>query len=472
MKKLINLTLVITTAFFTACSPQQNETPKTYLSGKYSPANDSVKIYLSLASKEIDYDYPIYLDSTLTNDSGEFMMELAITEPLEVAIKNDYEYQLIYLEPGDSIYYESDNNYRTIITEATGKGADKLLLLSRVDTLFSFLNMREYDSAEMDLQFRQRDQVYEQLLSAAKTTYSPAFNDYLEATYLQSKHYYVTSFHRYMQMYDMKLPLDTAAQEQLNEKLIAFSKKEVDHANFNRSIYTHLLRQIYHDSLDWSQRISTYQQAAYGLELSDSLTNQLLAQGYLMFLKRGQIKEVEPYINEYKNKLPNTLYTQTLTTEFEEWKALSVGEFAPQFNALYADSTNFKLSDLNGKVVYIDIWATWCKPCLEEMPYAEDIHKEFENEEDIAFLNVSVDNSWINWSNYLDKHSEPDVIDVLTPGNFNSDIATAYKVQGIPRYMIIDREGKIFSIDAQRPSSGDKLIDQLNEALGMPVQKM
>ena len=472
MKRLINLLLTILIGLFYACSPDQKETPKTYLSGKYFPANDSVTIYLRLSSDEIDYGYPIYLDSTMTNDSGEFSMNLAISKPMEISLSSAYESRIIFIEPGDSIYLESDNDYRSPLIGASGKGSEKLLLLDRIDTLLGLLQMREYDSVNVHDQYLKRIQEYKEIVKTAKSSYTPAFNQYLETSLLQDHEYFVTNFHRYMQMFDVHLPFDTALSDRLKAEMLNLSKTEIGHADFKRSIYNSVLRKAHHDTLSTQEQLKIFHDEVVKLGLSDSTTNQYLARGYLRYLSKGEVAAVEPYLFDYQKSNPDSRYTATLNKEYNAWKTIAKGEFAPNFTATYADSTAFQLSDLLGKVVYIDVWATWCKPCLEEVEPADKIRQHFQDQDELVFVNVSVDGRRKTWEDHLLEHPEEGVINVNDPGNFKSQIAKSYKIDGIPRYIIIDKEGKIFSIDAQRPSSGDKLIDQLNDALALKVGKL
>lgn len=104
----------------------------------------------------------------------------------------------------------------------------------------------------------------------------------------------------------------------------------------------------------------------------------------------------------------------------------------------------------NGSLIYVDFWASWCGPCLAEMPNSKKIQKEFENKK-IVFIYISIDtdkNKWlksykkqnINNNNYL----------ALNYPNANFYSETELKT--IPRYMIFDTKGKIIDENAPRPS--------------------
>jgi thiol-disulfide isomerase/thioredoxin len=68
--------------------------------------------------------------------------------------------------------------------------------------------------------------------------------------------------------------------------------------------------------------------------------------------------------------------------------AIPPGNKAPDFADTTPEGKLVSLHDLAGKVVYIDVWATWCGPCRKEIPYAKKLQKEFTGNSKIAFVNI------------------------------------------------------------------------------------
>ena len=108
----------------------------------------------------------------------------------------------------------------------------------------------------------------------------------------------------------------------------------------------------------------------------------------------------------------------------------------------------------------LDIWAMWCAPCLTEKPFFQKLEEEYKDRKDIVFIGVSHDGlaRKENWKAFVAKKGWKN-IELIA--NYNEGIGKYYKIEGIPRLMIFDKEGKIVTVDAPRPSSPEfkKLID-------------
>ncbi|MNQ59839.1 Thiol:disulfide interchange protein TlpA [compost metagenome] len=123
-----------------------------------------------------------------------------------------------------------------------------------------------------------------------------------------------------------------------------------------------------------------------------------------------------------------------------------------------------KLSDLKGKYVYIDLWATWCGPCRAEIPYLQKIEEKYHGK-NIEFVSVSVDTpkDHDKWQKFV-TDKQLGGIQLLSDNEWKSAFVTSYNVTGIPRFILIDPKGNIVSSDAARPSSPE-LQTQLDTLL-------
>ena len=134
------------------------------------------------------------------------------------------------------------------------------------------------------------------------------------------------------------------------------------------------------------------------------------------------------------------------------------------FDYLNFKGGNTKLSDFKGKYVYIDVWATWCGPCIAEIPFLKKVEEKYEGK-NIAFVSISVDvqKDFEKWKKFV-KDKQLGGIQLFADKNWNSDFVKSFGINSIPRFILIDPSGKVVSADAARPSDS-KLSEQLDALL-------
>lgn len=188
---------------------------------------------------------------------------------------------------------------------------------------------------------------------------------------------------------------------------------------------------------------------------SDSSIDTLVSQ--------SAISGLQPMLDSYSKYLKAAI---TLKTD------LPKGSPSPSFaNYENVDGTTTSLDDLKGKYIYVDVWATWCGPCKAEIPALKNLEKEY-HDRNIQFVSMSIDDdrthsgSWDkareDWKAMI-REKELSGIQLFAPEGWKSDFVTAYKIQGIPRFILIDPHGNIVTPDAPRPSSAKlkELFDSL-----------
>lgn len=128
------------------------------------------------------------------------------------------------------------------------------------------------------------------------------------------------------------------------------------------------------------------------------------------------------------------------------------GNVSPSFDYENHKGGKTKLEDLRGKYVYIDVWATWCGPCRQEIPHLQKVEEQFHGK-NIAFVSISVDmpKDYEKWKKMVtDKNLGG--IQLYADKNWESDFTKAYGIDSIPRFILIDPNGKVVDADAARPS--------------------
>lgn len=133
-------------------------------------------------------------------------------------------------------------------------------------------------------------------------------------------------------------------------------------------------------------------------------------------------------------------------------RKFSDGEPALNFTGSTPDGKKVSLSDFKGKVVLVDVWATWCGPCKQQIPALQKLEEEM-NGKDVVFISFSVDEikNTQKWKDFV-LTEKLGGIQLMGDAAFDSSICTDYSINAIPRFMVFSKEGKILTINAPRPS--------------------
>lgn len=123
------------------------------------------------------------------------------------------------------------------------------------------------------------------------------------------------------------------------------------------------------------------------------------------------------------------------------------------------DGNQIKLSDLTTKPTYIDVWATWCGPCIAESPYFAEISAKYP---EINFVALSVDSNEKAWKSYLGNKKHGNITEVIATDEMRKN----WDIDGIPRFLLIDTDFNIISANAPRPSETEKITAILDKLSG------
>lgn len=160
----------------------------------------------------------------------------------------------------------------------------------------------------------------------------------------------------------------------------------------------------------------------------------------------------------FEDLCKNDSFKKEITDEIRKWDYLRPGSPAKDFAGVTIKGDSVHLSDFKGKYVYVDVWATWCKPCLGEIPDLTRIEEEMKDN-NIVFISASVDRDKSEWEKMMNEREMHGV--QIYVGNSRA-LSEFYMIKGIPRFMLFDRDGNILEVSAERPSQGvDKKLLQL-----------
>ncbi|MFA5512105.1 MAG: redoxin domain-containing protein [Candidatus Kapaibacterium sp.] len=193
-----------------------------------------------------------------------------------------------------------------------------------------------------------------------------------------------------------------------------------------------------------------------------------------MYCHYNELTELKKhYYKILQEDYKHTKEAKRIKFEIGDDRNIMTGKSVPYFELKNLDDTTQTVTpeSLKGKFVLVDIWGTWCMPCLQEIPYLVEAYEKFKDK-GFTIYSVAIDASAQVVKKFKDKAdkfpwlSKEEQISTNLPwlhsygGNWDSDIINTFEVFGVPTTFLIDPNGKILSTDYLR---GDELIETLNK---------
>lgn len=181
------------------------------------------------------------------------------------------------------------------------------------------------------------------------------------------------------------------------------------------------------------------------------------------------IDYVAPYIQAYKETVDDVELKSRFLREYDkQWKEARLATLSPKAVLYLPENINSGdfipsiLAKYKGKVVYLDVWATWCAPCIAGMPDSERLRKEFEGK-DVVFLYICIQSPNINlWKNVIAaKNIEGE--NYFLDADQSKTFSKKFNVGPIPHYMIFDKGGHLITPKAEGPE---------NNAVKVQIEKL
>jgi thiol-disulfide isomerase/thioredoxin len=184
-------------------------------------------------------------------------------------------------------------------------------------------------------------------------------------------------------------------------------------------------------------------------ELSDHPLTREYMEAFFLYhmLSFVQSKDsVAVLAKQFYKEFPQSVYSSIIEKRLSVKK--NVSEQSPEIAALDTNNRLVSLKEFKGKIIYVDIWASWCGPCLQEFPYSKVLAEKLKDK--IVFVYLNIDDTEQAWRSVI-KAKQLKGLHLRADSKMSREIRNMLDISAIPRYVLIDKNGILLSADAKRP---------------------
>ncbi|MCH7408338.1 TlpA family protein disulfide reductase [Belliella sp. DSM 111904] len=464
---LLWIALVI---FAFGCKQEKAFNPKVIIAGNLSNSEaKEIKVYLDeeIANTKLEEDGSFHV--SFDADKFENYMLTAGRERLN-----------LFLSPGDSLYITGDAaKFGESIVFSGDHEAENAYLYEKnnINTKSGLSNYMELMGLDKDAYFKKKDSIFGLTKSKYESIKTERAFDGDFVT-LEDAYYEYEPL-----LYDAQYPMYYAYINKVSQDSIDFPQEEVK-AKFgqinlgredlldSRSYTSVVDRRIGERVSEMMKADSTLQKDPSGYEnarftaMDDMIENQVVKDKFLFDYIKSNMQyrgpaHTEASYKKFMEENQSPKLAAKLEALKEKWEPIMPGKEVPDFSFVNIEGEEVNLSDLKGNLVYIDIWATWCGPCIAEHPHWDKMKEEYKDKS-IAFLTVSIDDSKDPWEKMV-KAKNMEGLQWFAKDAWKSELAQHFMVNAIPRFILLDKEGKIIDPSADRPSG--KIRTKVDEYL-------
>lgn len=373
----------------------------------------------------------------------------------------------IYLENGNALIVQADAKDLNNTLDISGKGSQAAnYILFKDKKIAELKGERKAFYALGEVEFKNKVKTINATLNKVLDTmqglsdnYKALENRNLNYVYLLELSRYAGGFHR------------TFAKERSYKPSAGFTEnvETIDLNNgedfYFSNAYSELVKRHYKDQIkklikqkgieDGLEKVSIYSEIT-----NQSIKNELIFSGAEFDIYNTS--KFEEFYQIFMNASTNEENNAKITKIYNKLITVNNGQPSPKF-VDYENNAGGTLSldDFKGKYTYIDLWATWCGPCIKELPDLGRIEKDYHGR-NINFLSISIDaaKDHDKWKKMV-KDKGLGGIQLIADKAFDSQFIKAYSITSIPRFILLDPEGLVVSQHAPFPSNPE-LIELFN----------
>lgn len=440
---IIPIALILFVLFSCKKSIEKEERNYVILSGKINNSSkDSVKVFMGRSDiiKTIAVSNGEFIDSFLV-DTGFYILAIG-SEITQVFLHNGFNLHIDIDEKefDESIVYTGEgsdiNNYlaQKALNDEIMMGIKNPSLMKLSEQEF-LQTLQDIEKQEYDF-LRQYDSLppyFVYLDSAAIAlnnlgminTYAPYKKAFFDKDYVVSD----------------RFPNSLTNLNINNEKLVVLSD------------YINLLDAYFNQQIDVKNTNGdSLNHTTDKVKLINEEISNAKVKDYLLYYTISQSTTSDEFValyNPVKKILKNSGFINRIDKTYQANLKIVKGNASPLFSLKNTKDEVVNLQDLQGKLIYIDVWATWCKPCLAEIPFLHKLEEDYQNK-NIQFVSICTSSEKDKW---LAMVAEKELGGVqLYASKDEQAFLDAYLISGIPRFILLDEQLNIISSDAPRPS--------------------
>ncbi|MEX0360240.1 MAG: TlpA family protein disulfide reductase [Allomuricauda sp.] len=462
MRSTITILLAI---FVSSCAQNEVKEEYTVISGKLSNS-DIESVRLISINGDFNKEIPV-------SNEGHFLDTLFLTADMPHRLTDGINHIVLYLEKGNAVHLDYNPKDFAHTIQFEGDGADlNRYYLQKQD------KNREIEGTDFESFYGLEESHFIQKVEELNL----AINELLASTanipeYVREKekraidHYSIIQLAQYKDFAHADVTANPNFTVSENFKDERSSMSFLNEEDFNYSVfYNSLVHLHYKEQIKQrAQKDSLVDPNEAFFQVVGEIPVENIRNSVLYRTVWGSmpyIQNVDSYYEKFMSISTNETHKKEITDAYNRIKKIKPGSYSPTFEAYENHAGGYSsLGDFKGKYVYVDVWASWCAPCIKEIPDLKEVEKKYRGK-NIEFLSISVDtdSSYDDWKKMVvDK--ELTGVQLIADKAWDSEFIKDYQIKGIPRYILIDPEGKI--VNAMAPSPSTDELETTLEALNL-----
>ena len=399
--------------------------------------------------------------------NGKFLINTTISQPALYAVTYGRDKSTVFLNPGDTLSLKADGQRFSRSINFEGKLGQENIYINEK----TLLDRQRYSTKVKDYKLTETE-----FIAAMNYSRQQNQSEFDKAT--QEKKFNPA----FIKLMNHEIAFEWAS-DRINYKLYHEFYNKVENLELSENYFDFLNELSFDDanllgSVKYKEFISNYVNFSVQEELKSNdklrtkdngdalakfdfvnenfkdpeVKNFLLYSTLKQHIRREGANGTQELIDLFVATNQNENHKADILKDYSIWENLKEGVVAPTFNYADINGKFIGLENFKGKFVYIDIWATWCGPCIKELPFLEELQEKYNGNDKIVFTSISIDQDTEKWRTMVSDQQMKGV-QLLADQAWQSSIVRDYKISGIPRFLLIGPNGDIISVNAPRPSS-------------------